>query len=211
MDASVIGYDWDLDGGHCVSGNDLEDKVIVDMAALEAADTPAPRATTGRADESRHALARGTRARVQVPRSATASAERNQGLRELERDPVAVLRAWPHSKTGCDELGERNRAAPAPSRAQRRVEDKIVLAHLALDLFREIDQLQDIVQHQHGANPSEPEPAACTDPSCAARTDVLRAALVEACLLVQRVAMRAPTECVDVEDRIHELLQLLEH
>jgi hypothetical protein len=209
MDASVIGYDWDLHGGHCVSGNDPEDKVIVDMAALEATDAPGPRATTGRADEPRPALARGTRARVQVPRGA-ASAERNQGLRELERDPVAVLRAWPHSTAGCGEPGERNRAAPPPSRAQRRVEDKIVLAHLALDLFREIDQLQDILQHQHGADASEPEPAACTDPSCAARSDVLRAALVEACLLVQRVAMRAPAECVDIEDRIHELLQILQ-
>jgi len=85
-----------------------------------------------------------------------------------------------------------------------------VLAHLALDLFREIEQLQTIVERAQGPAPCEPRGGACTDPQCAARTDILRGALVEACLLVQRVAMMPPTERVDIEDRIHELLEVLQ-
>jgi hypothetical protein len=211
MDASLIAYDWDLDGGPGVNRKDEEDKVIVDLAQLEGADSPSARASTPRADETRPVFARGTRDRVQVPNSHTAAGVvRGHGPRELERDPVAVFRAWPHSKTGHAEPGERPRTALPPSRAQRRVEDKIVLAHLALDLFREIDQLETIVERAQGTAPCDAGRAVCTDPQCAAKVDVLRGALVEACLLVQRVAMMAPTERIDIEDRIHDLLQLLQ-
>jgi hypothetical protein len=207
MDASVIGYNWDADGGIGVNGKDADDKVVVDPVELEPAGSPTARAPPGRTDETRSALARGTREHVPFPHSPVASASRSEGPCDLERDPIAVLRAWPHSMSGRDASPERTRAAPAPSRAQRRIEDKIVLAHFALDLYREIDELEDIVQHT-GATPCESGPAACSDPRCAARTDVVRGALVEACLLVQRVAMM-PTERVDIEDRIYELLQLL--
>lgn len=211
MDASLIAYDWNLDGGPGVK--DEEDKVIVDLAQLEGADSPGARAPTARADEPRPVFARGTRDRVQIPHNPAPGAVRSPGPRELERDPVAVFRAWPHSKDGKDghsEPGERPRTVLPQTRTQRRVEDKIVLAHLALDLFREIEQLQTIVERAQDAAPCEPRGTACTDPQCAARTDVLRGALVEACLLVQRVAMMPPTERVDIEDRIHELLQALQ-
>jgi hypothetical protein len=208
MDASLIRYDWEAGRGRGVSGKAAEDKVIVDMPEL--ADSPGARGTVGRADEPRPAFARGTRDHVQVPHSAAESATRSQAPRELERDAIAVLRAWPHSTTGLHERAEPTQAARPPSRAQRRIEDKIVLAHLALDLYRELDELQDSVQRVDCAGASEPAAAACTDPHCGARTDVLRGALVEACLLVQRVAMMAPAEPVDIEDRIHELLQVLQ-
>jgi hypothetical protein len=140
---------------------------------------------------------------------------RGTAPRAYERDPVAVLRAWPHSTRSHDVSIENARTAPVenartappPSRGQRRVQDKIVLAHFALDLFREIEDLQAIVERAHEV--SEPGAPACADPRCRARANVLRGALVEACLLVQRVAMMAPDEQLDIEDRIHELLELL--
>jgi hypothetical protein len=210
MDASLIDYDWDLDGVPGVNRKHEEDKVIVDMAQLADADSPSARALTARVDETRPVFARGTRDRVPVPHNTAAGVARGPAPREMERDPVAVLRTWPHSKTSHGEPGERPRTAMAPLQAQRRVEDKIVLAHLALDLFREIEQLQTIVERAQGAAPCEPRHAACIDPQCAAKADVLRGALVEACLMVQRVAMMAPTECVDIEDRIHDLLEILQ-
>jgi len=216
MDASLIGNDWDLDGRHGVSCKDTDEKVVVDPALLEEAAAPTARVTI-RAEEPR-VFARGTRDRVTVPSAPSAAPSpapaRGAGPRDLERDPVAVFRAWPHSTRSRDVPIENAptvpienaRTAPPRSRGQRRVHDKIALAHFALDLFREIEDLQVIVERAHAA--IEPG-AACADPRCAEKSDVLRGALVEACLLVQRVAMMAPDEQLDIEDRIHELLELL--
>jgi hypothetical protein len=221
MDASLIGYDWDLDGRHGMSCKDTNDKVVVDPALLEEAAASTTRGTV-RADEPR-AFARGTRDRVTVPAAPSPGSPRGAGPRDLERDPVAVLRAWPHLTRSHDvpienarpvpienaRTGpiENARSAPPSSRGQRRIQDKIVLAHFALDLFREIEDLQVIVERAHAV--TEPGAAACADPRCSAQANVLRGALVEACLLVQRVAMMAPDEQLDIEDRIHELLELL--
>jgi hypothetical protein len=132
--------------------------------------------------------------------------------RALERDPIAVLRAWPHSTGSTAAPPPPPRALTAPqSPSGRRIQDKIVLAHLALDLFQEIDQLQAIVQRAHDGSSCDSDSATCSDPKCAATVDVLRGALVEACLLVQRVAMMPQDERLDIEDRIHELLELLHH
>jgi hypothetical protein len=128
----------------------------------------------------------------------------------LERDPVAVFRAWPHSTGGTAAPPPRTLEA-RPSPRGRRIQDKIVLAHLALDLFQEIDQMQAIVQRAHDGSSCDPDSGTCADPRCAATIDVLRGALVEACLLVQRVAMMPPDERLDIEDRIHDLLELLHH
>src|SRR6185503_4227736 len=68
------------------------------------------------------------------------------------RDPIAVLRAYPHTSGSNAEPPPLPRNVPPVSR--RRVQDKIVLAHLALDLYQEIDQLQAIVQRAHDASPS---------------------------------------------------------
>jgi hypothetical protein len=131
----------------------------------------------------------------------------------LERDPVAVLRAWPHSTTttAAPPPPPPREVVARPSPRGRRIQNKIVLAHLALDLFQEIDQLQAIVQRAHDGSACDPDSETCSDPRCAATVDVLRGALVEACLLVQRVAMMRPDEPLDIEDRIHELLELLHH
>ncbi|HEY0991819.1 MAG TPA: hypothetical protein VGD80_32435, partial [Kofleriaceae bacterium] len=117
----------------------------------------------------------------------------------LGRDPIAVLRAWPHSTGTVAEPPARPAGALPPAR-RRRVQDKIMLAHLALDLYQELDQLQAIVQHADDVCPCDTEAAPCSDPRCAATTDMLRGALVEACLLVQRVAMTPPAERTDIED-----------
>jgi hypothetical protein len=132
----------------------------------------------------------------------------------LERDPIAVLRAYPHSTgstAGSAATPPPREVAAPPSPRGRRIQDKIVLAHLELDLFQELDQLQAIVQRAHDGSSCDPDTETCSDPRCAATVDVLRGALVEACLLVQRVAMMRPDESLDIEDRIHELLELLHH
>jgi hypothetical protein len=178
------------------------DKVVIDPAELEATAPSTSRVVSG---ELMLPLARGTREQVVARGSASEITER-----QLPRDPVAVLRAYPHSTGAPPAPPPRTRSAP-PSPGGRRIQDKIVLAHLALDLFQEIDQLQAIVQRAHDGTPCDPDSGTCSDPRCAATVDVLRGALVEACLLVQRVAMMPPDERLDIEDRIHELLELLHH
>jgi hypothetical protein len=197
-----------------VNRKNADDKVVIDPVLLEEAVAPRARAIATRAEEPR-AFARGTRDRVHCPNSLPPVPRRSAGPPELERDPVAVLRAWPHSTVRNDPPVAR--AAPpspppslSPSRAQRRVRDKITLAHFALDLFSELDELQAIVQRVDDASDDEADHAGCTDPRCTAKLNVMRGALLEACLLVQRVAMTPPNEPVDIEDRIHELLELLQ-
>jgi hypothetical protein len=207
MDASLIGYVRDAEDGHRMSGNDADDKVVVDPGLLEEAAASHALAMS-RNDEVRGPLARGTRDRVAVP-AGPANAAPGAGPRDLERDPAAVLRAWPHSTVRHDVPIEKPPPAQPQSRGQRRVQDKIVLAHLALDLYSEIDKLQAIVLRADARNDGEPDCENCADPRCAAKVNVMRGALLEACLLVQRVAMKPPDDRVDIEDRIHELLELL--
>ena len=83
-----------------------------------------------------------------------------------------------------------------------------MLAHLALDLYREIDDLQ---EDACGAPPAQSAAAiACSNQGCEARLNVLRGALVEACLLIQRGVMLTPGAKDEVEQRVRELLKLIE-
>jgi hypothetical protein len=192
-----------------MSGNDANDKVVVDPRLLEEVAASHARATMPRIEEVRGPLARGTRDRVAIPPAPAPSVARGGGPRDLERDPAAVLRAWPHSTSRHDVPIGKPQPAPAQSRGQRRVQDKMALAHFALDLYSEIDELQAIVQRADGANDSEPDCENCADPRCVAKLNVMRGALLEACLMVQRVALKPPDDPGDIEDRIHELLELL--
>jgi hypothetical protein len=196
------------------SGSDPEDKVVVDPVEpveMELSDRSGSRLAKGFADASGVVLARGTREQLPVAPTPVAStrargAERAQAARDLERDPIEVLRAWPHSMTGRE---VRTAALHAASEAagKPRVDDKIRLAHLALDLYREVELIQ---ASSRRAASAQPEATVCTNRGCDVRIDALRGALIEACLLVQRVAMTTPTARSEIEDRIRELLALLE-
>jgi len=123
------------------------------------------------------------------------------------RDPIEVLKMWPVSSEPCaDPSNARQRAtlrAPSPG---PQLDEKIKLAHLALDLYRELEL-------ERGAAPlHRGHPGDCADPSCQARSNALRGALVEACLLVQRIALTAPSQQRDeVDDRLRDLLALMDH
>lgn len=127
------------------------------------------------------------------------------------RDPIEVLKLWPvSSEPRADTSTARQRATlPAPSPGPH-LDDKIKLAHLALDLFRELEA---------GTHAERGEPALqlrlagdCEDPRCRARANALRGALVEACLLVQRIALMAsPRERDEMDDRLRDLLALIDH
>lgn len=190
------------------SGSDPDDKVIVDPAGLEPGGHGC---SAGRPDEPRAGLARGTRDHLPCPQPAAEGHSSRSGPHAPERDPVAVLRAWPHSTGPHGDVPPRARTATPPPPTQRRIDDKIVLAHLALDLYREIDQIQGAVHRAPSTASSAPAPEPCSDPRCTMQAHVLRGALVEACLLVQRVAMSTPDDRLDIEDRIYELLELLRH
>jgi len=138
---------------------------------------------------------------------------------ETSRDPVEVLRMWPHTlRAGEDVAPPPPLAAPEPappapvpgpgappvSTAPRRIEDKVLLAHLALDLYRELET--DV----QGAHVVHTGPDACNNQACEARVNALRGGLVEACLLVQRVALLTPVAKGALEDHVRELLQLLQ-
>jgi hypothetical protein len=124
---------------------------------------------------------------------------RPRRTREIEcaRDPAEVLRMWPHSSSVDDDCPAPAHTAPAAPAGKHRAEDKIALAHLALDLYREIEGLS-------------PAPTTCHDQRCQARIHTLRGALIEACLLVQRAAMMTPLGKAELEGRVRELLALVE-
>jgi hypothetical protein len=127
------------------------------------------------------------------------------------RDPVDVLRMWPHSiGVPIDPSSPPRARLRAPS-AGRPLEDKVALAHLALDLYRELEDVQRLV---HGTLPAVRGASAHCDAQCQARTDALRGALVEACLLVQRAVLLTPSETLakdEVDDRVRDLLSLVDH
>ncbi|HZJ65351.1 MAG TPA: hypothetical protein VFD36_17695 [Kofleriaceae bacterium] len=183
--------------------DDERERVALERRSREDQDTLRERAPERRSREDQDTL------RERAPERRKREDQDTQRERSaLGRDPIAVLRAWPHSTSTVAEPPARP-AGALPSPRRRRVQDKMMLAHLALDLYQELDQLQAIVQHADDMCPSDTEAAPCSDPRCAATTDMLRGALVEACLLVQRVAMTPPEERADIEDRIHELLAVL--
>jgi hypothetical protein len=146
------------------------DTVVVDPADLAQGSVGASRTPV---TPVAPVLARGTREQLPLM---TASGE---------RDSVEILRRWPHS------------LAPAVEPAPSVIDDRIVLARLALELYREIDQMPD----SHGP---------CTDPRCAARISSLSGALIEACLLTQRILMMPETSRPEVDARMRELIALLE-
>lgn len=128
------------------------------------------------------------------------------------RDPAEVFRMWPHSLRGADDpAAPVAPAAPAASSSvraiapapvvPRRIEDKVELAHLALELYRELEA---DVQGAHVVHTG-----ACSNQACEARVNALRGGLVEACLLVQRVAMLTPVAKGTLEDHVRDLLTLL--
>jgi hypothetical protein len=124
---------------------------------------------------------------------------RPRRTREIEcpRDPVEVLRMWPHSSSVHDHCPAQPPAAPARPAGKHRADDKIALAHLALDLYREIEGLPSAT-------------AACNNQGCEARIQALRGALIEACLLVQRAVMMTTSGKAEIEVRVRELLELVE-
>lgn len=188
------------------SGSDPEDKVVADPVELELSDRSGGRPAKGFADASGVVRARGTREQLPVGSTPAPRVEQAQAARDLERDPIEVLRAWPHSRGDREARTAALRAASRTT-SKPRVEDKITLAHLALDLYREVELIQ---ASSRRAASAQPDATVCTNRSCDARIDALRGALVEACLLVQRVAMTTPTIKSEIEDRIRELLALLE-
>lgn len=116
---------------------------------------------------------------------------------ERPRDPAEVLRMWPAS------------VSPAPARAPTKgshgVNDKVELAHLALELYRELGQVDQIGAMECASHELE----ACTNQACEARINALRGGLVEACLLVQRVVMMSSATS-GVEADVREILALLD-
>jgi hypothetical protein len=187
-----------------LSDSDTEDKVVVDPAELPGRSDR--HTATSAVDPSGLVRARGTREQLSVGPAPGPHAARPGGPGDLERDPIEVLRAWPHLMAG-GEAGTAARREASALVAKPRVEDKITLAHLALDLYREVEQIQ---ASSRRAVSAPTDGVVCTNRGCDLRINALRGALVEACLLVQRVAM-TPTDRADVEDRIRELLTLLEH
>jgi hypothetical protein len=186
------------------SDNDPDDKLVIDPAQLQLPGAGSSRPATDHDDETTVVRARGTREQLPVAPGGAPAVTRTRS-RELARDPAEVLRAWPVSM-GQEGRKPPQRAPTTPPPGTPRVEDKITLAHLALDLFREVEQIQ-VASRRAGP---ETEPAACTSPACDARVKALRGALIEACLLVQRVAMSPAPDRADLEDRIRELLALLD-
>lgn len=126
------------------------------------------------------------------------------------RDPVAVLRTYPVSLVDRQDASARPRETLRAPSAGPHLDDKIRLAHLALDLYRELEVGQG---HTCGTLSTGRDAAsACADRRCQARTSALRGALIEACLLVQRVAMMSPdlVRHDEVAARLRDLLAAIE-
>jgi hypothetical protein len=185
------------------SYDDSDDKVVVDTVKLEAASPLPAQWTMDRRDDPPPVIGRGTR---DQPFARDPPAAR-LGARVL--DPVAVLRMWPHSVRARDDMSgvplpvaASNSTPLAAAPVRSTTQDKIVLAHLALDLFRELEA------DAHSAH-AAPGTAPCTNQACEARIAALRGGLVEARLLVQRVVMMMPLADGAVEDHVRELLELI--
>jgi hypothetical protein len=217
------------------SGDDSDDKVVINPLELGFAS----RSSKGQATAEEVAVrARGTRQQLPIScespisRSSPISREpppstraqpplareypppdpRTRDVRGAEpvRDPLEVLRTWPHSMSAVADPSLPSRATlPAPS-GKRVFEDKILLAHLALDLFREVDELHRSTQDVRPGKPAAV--VACENPCCDARSNALRGAVVEACLLVQRAVLMAPPSSskTEIETSLRGLLVRIE-
>ena len=186
------------------SYDDSDDKVVVDTVQLEVASPLPAQWTMDRRDDPPPVIGRGTRDQPFAREPAAA----RLGARVL--DPVAVLRMWPHSVRARDDMSgvplpvaASNSLPLAAEPARSATPDKIVLAHLALDLFRELEADDHSAHAAAGAAP-------CPNRACEARIAALRGGLVEARLLVQRVVMMMPSTDGTVEARVRELLELIE-
>jgi hypothetical protein len=180
--------------------NDSADKLVIDTVDLESASTPDAYRSIIRSEQALFMAGRGTREQRPLARALEPVAAR--GTRDLARDPVEVLRRWPHSPGIVEDS-----VAPAPPEApcgKHLSNDKIVLARLALDLYREIEELPT------ANSSSQLVLGACSDPTCETRINALRGAVIEACLLVQRVVMMTPATNVEIDERVRELLALIE-
>src|SRR4051812_48285171 len=111
------------------SDSDPDDKVVVDTAELEVASRSSSHRARG--EDATIVRARGTRDQIPMGPTATGTS-RTLRTGELARDPAEVLRAWPHSMAA-REARTTVRAASAASPVNHRVDDKVTLAHLALD------------------------------------------------------------------------------
>ncbi|MEO8704741.1 MAG: hypothetical protein ABI867_32090 [Kofleriaceae bacterium] len=130
----------------------------------------------------------------QPPLAPQAIAVSARGTRDLDRDPVEILRRWPHSLAA---------ESPPAASGTHLADDKIVLAQLALDLYRELDGIS-VPTAQTGCSTT------CSDPACQLKMSALRGAVLEACLLVQRVVLMTPSNPEEIGDRVRAMLKLVE-
>jgi hypothetical protein len=210
-------------------GDDSDDTVVVDTVNPGSAISVggAAPAVTARGTREQSPLARapavtarGTREQLPLTREPAVTARGTgeqlplardpgpaRGTRDLvrERDSVRVLRMWPHSMAMLDERDAR--AKLVREHGEQRTDERIALARLALEMYREIDDVQ---ADAHDAHRDQPTSAKCGDPACEARTAALRGALIEACLMVQRVSTLASSVDSETLARVRELLRLIE-
>jgi hypothetical protein len=215
------------------SGDDSEDRAKTGGEGLETSGKPSMTRALARGDEPGDAgmLTQGTCEQPPLAREANASdasAQRSGEGREQGRgrDPAEVLRMWPCSMGILEDHTAVARAASPMASDKRHGDDKLGLAHFALDLYREIEDFQPaasdahlarLVHPAHPVDPAQPvQPlqrdvtAVCDNPNCEVRINRLRSALVEACLLAQRMVMMTPATNGEVEGRIRELLELID-
>ena len=183
---------------------DFETKIVVELVVEP---------TSGRilrGDEIGHVRARGTRQNFPLrppplaSGTGTIAAQRPPPEDPVPtpppvRDPVAVLRTYPVSTLDRQDPAALPRQTLRASSPGPHLDNKIQLAHLALDLYRELESTREAA-------------STCADRRCQARTQALRGALVEACLLVQRVAMMSPDlpRHDDIIERLRDLLAMIE-
>jgi hypothetical protein len=142
-------------------------------------------------DAKRGELARGTEELVPIVLGV-------RGTRDLEIDhDIDVLTRYPHSLNTVENPPAEVPAIPAVKRV---IHDKVILANLALELYRAIDETA-----------VETPTVGIEHRSCEATINALRGALLEACLLVQRVVMMpATTNKAEVDERTRQLLKLID-
>src|SRR4051812_42367964 len=107
------------------SGDDFDGKTVAEPGELETSGQSRSYLTVVRGDEPRGVLAKGTREHPTVTRDPDPIAVRSRGTRELtcERDPVEVLRMWPHSISSPEGHEAPVLAAPPAPAGKRAAED----------------------------------------------------------------------------------------
>jgi hypothetical protein len=185
-------------------GDDRDETVVVDLD-LSDIGLPPPR-TVSRTGLGRFVRARGTAERIApgapappAPPAPTAPVDDapDTGL-GLERDPIEVLRMWPHSGSFEDPAS----AGAGNEPADGETDDA--------DLSIPQERTRDWVPARRTAGTPPHVPAACDGKSCEATIDALRTALNEACLLVQRVVLMPSMSTSEIDERLRELLRTIE-